>query len=88
MYWITLIPDHTEQLHHLHQHIAHKLALPPKQSFDPHMTLCNTQIKAPHEKVTTSFIDYLPLTDQFVLALGVCDPIGQFTEVIYQQKQH
>lgn len=86
MYWISLIPDHTERLHQLHQRIAQQLAKSPKQSFDPHMTLCNTKIPAPNEDVTTRLAHYTPLTDQFVLTLGACDPIGQLTDVIYQQK--
>ncbi|EKD71618.1 MAG: hypothetical protein ACD_46C00144G0008, partial [uncultured bacterium] len=27
---------------------------------------------------------YFPITDTFILALGKCDEIGQFTEVVYR----
>jgi 2'-5' RNA ligase len=86
IYWLALMPNQRPQLQVLHQIIADLLSLPVKATFDPHMTLLNSQssqqLKEAIQKIEKN---YQPIIDNFVLALGKSDPVGQLTEIIFNQ---
>jgi 2'-5' RNA ligase len=83
VYWVSLLPNNTDALHDMHRRIAGIINQPIKKSFDPHMTLINTKNKEYDAKVDKYSRSYKPLRDMFLLKLGRCDDVGQFTEVIY-----
>ena len=83
VYWISLLPNNTDALHGMHGKIADIINQPVKKSFDPHMTLINTKNKEYETKVDEYSRTYKPIRDMFLLKLGKCDDVGQFTEVIY-----
>lgn len=84
-YWISLIPNHLDVLNKMHAYIAHVLSLPIKKSFDPHMTLLNTKNQKCEIDVA-EFTSYEPLSDTFMLSLGLSDEVGQLKEIIYKIK--
>lgn len=84
IYWVSLLPRDCSALHEMHGIIARILGLPPKKNFDPHMTLINTKDKTYEKEVDKSRPSYVPITDTFVLTLGLSDEIGQLTEVVHR----
>lgn len=83
IFWISLLPDNSDALHKAHGYIANILQLPIKKTFDPHMTLINTKNKE-YEKAAALVSDsYKPISDKFILSLGMSDNSGQLTEIIY-----
>jgi 2'-5' RNA ligase len=83
VYWVSLLPNNTEALQDMHKKIVDIINQPIKKSFDPHMTLINTKNKEYDAKVDEFSHSYKPIRDMFILKLGRCDDVGQFTEVIY-----
>lgn len=84
IFWVSLLPDNCDILHKMHGFIASILKFPIKKSFDPHMTLINTKDKE-YEKEVAKFSDlYKPITDTFILSMGISDDIGQLTEIVYR----
>jgi 2'-5' RNA ligase len=83
VYWLSLLPNNTDALQNMHRIIADIINQPVKKSFDPHMTLINTKNKEYKVKVDEYSHKYKPIRDMFLLKLGKCDDVGQFTEVIY-----
>lgn len=86
--WVSLMPDHLEQLKERHLQVAKIIQHPLNASFeqyDPHMTLFNSLASTAcadfnrHSDVTPS------LKDDFKVALGFIDAVGQITELIYTQ---
>lgn len=85
--WISLLPVQAETLQQLHETVANIIKNPVNRSFenyDPHMTLINTnnvnyQTEAQKELTETDS----HLSDTFVLSLGTCDELGQFTRLIH-----
>ncbi|HEX4045499.1 MAG TPA: hypothetical protein VHZ76_07535 [Gammaproteobacteria bacterium] len=65
----------------MHNTIAIVLELSSKKIFDPHMTLINTLNQNYKQEVAQLSRFYIPITDLFVLALGISDDIGQFIEI-------
>lgn len=84
IFWTALLPDHEDELYKMHEVIATILQLPIKKTFSPHMTLVNSKSKEYTNAVDSLLTDsYTPITDQFVLSLGISDQIGQLTKIIY-----
>ena len=87
IFWVSLLPKNIDPLHKMHNIIAKSILLPSKKSFDPHLTLMNTKNKSYEKEVDKLRHSYFPITDTFILSLGKCDEIGQFTEVIYRYEK-
>lgn len=83
IYWISLLPEEQNILHHMHKLVANILQLPPKIHYDPHLTLINTKNANYQEKLDIISKSFIPIIDSFCLALGESDEIGQFIKVIY-----
>lgn len=85
-YWISLMPDHIEQLHQIHWSVANIIKHPLNSAFenyDPHMTLFNS---FDHEACMTFNVQsqVTPvLTDEFRISLGTIDLVGQITGIVY-----
>ena len=84
IYWISLVPSEVEILHKMHGKIAGGIKLPVKKDFDPHMTLINTRDKSCEREVSKFLVSYELIGDDFVLKLGECDDVGQFTRFVCQ----
>lgn len=84
IFWASLLPNHCEKLHEMHQLIAQVLDKPIKKNFDPHMTLFNTKNKAYENDVDVIKKSYIPISDTFVLSLGRSDDVGQLAKIIFQ----
>lgn len=84
IFWASLLPNHCEVLHKMHIDIAHVLRLPVNKSFDPHMTLISSRTNEYEKEVALISDSYKPISDTFILSLGVSDDIGQLTEIIYR----
>jgi len=84
LYWISLLPAKTDLLHKMHAIAIECLAVQPKRSFDPHMTLTNTRDPECQKEVDKYSTFYSVISDIFYLSLGRCDNVGQYTEVIYR----
>lgn len=84
VYWVSLIPDHLKKLHAMHAIIADLIHQPIKENFDPHMTLFNCENNAKDQDIKNHCHIYKTISDDFKLALGYCDEVGQFTEIIHQ----
>lgn len=83
IYWVSLLPNHTEVLYKMHEKIANIIEQPIKKNFDPHITLINTKNKEYEKEVEKFSILFNSFRDDFILKLGKCDEVGQFTEIIY-----
>lgn len=84
--WVSLMPNHEEDLHALHLQIAEIVKKPLNMSYenyDPHLTLFNSL-----EENACAEFNHTPkvvpaLTDRFVIALGLLDPYGQITKILH-----
>ena len=83
IYWVSLLPDNCEKLNAMHALLARTINLPIKRFFDPHMTLISTKNKECEKEVEKLLNSYEPISDKFVLSLGISDDIGQLVKVIY-----
>jgi len=83
IYGVSLLPDNHEKLQIMHALIARIINLPIKKSFDPHMTLVNTKNKEYKKEVERLSSDYEPISDKFILSLGISDDIGQLVKVVH-----
>ncbi len=86
IHWVSLLPDQRLLLSKMHQVIAPIVDVPVKDVYEPHMTLINTKNSGYQKKVNEFIKFYSPIADQFVLAIGDCDAVGQFTQIIYKVK--
>ena len=82
VFWVSLLPNNRDFLHKLHGLIANVLRLPIKKTFDPHMTLISTTEKEYEKKVALVSDFYKPITDTFILSLGISDDIGQLKQIL------
>jgi 2'-5' RNA ligase len=79
IFWISLLPNQRDFLHEMHQTVANTVNLAINKSYDPHMTLINTKNNS-YAIMTDKFVEsYSPIEDDFILSIGGCDAIGQFT---------
>lgn len=86
MFWISLLPDASSELHQLQAEVAALLKVSSKRPYDPHLTLIST-LDSKYEGKAVPFIkDYQPIADKFILALGECDELGQFIRIIHQKE--
>lgn len=87
MCWVSLVPDHLEQLKERHLKIAEMIKRPLNAAFeqyDPHMTLFNSRALIACAEFNSQPQATASLSDNFTIALGFIDAIGQITQLIYQ----
>ncbi|HVY53158.1 MAG TPA: 2'-5' RNA ligase family protein [Gammaproteobacteria bacterium] len=78
LYWVSLIPEQKTLLMELHLQIAQIIQKPLNLAFDqydPHLTLCNSLQKP-------NILWNNQIDDEFVLALGKSDTVGQLIKII------
>lgn len=83
IFWVSLMPNQRNLLNEMHIVVAKIVNSPSKKSYDPHLTLINTR-DSDYKKMADKLIKiYSPISDDFALAMGECDEIGQFTKLIH-----
>ena len=87
-HWVSLIPDHTEELWELHRQSLQVLGIPVKVWFDPHMTLFNSIDEQQETAISTFEKSFSGLEDNFVLTLGTSGFAGQFKKILFQAKSN
>ncbi|KTD23945.1 2'-5' RNA ligase family protein [Legionella maceachernii] len=81
-FWVSLLPDKVDALNDMYSEII-KIVKPfNNKLFDPHMTLFNTKNKEYKTLIKDDLSQYSSISDCFILALGECDEIGQFTRLV------
>lgn len=83
IFWVSLMPDQRDILNEMHQIVANAIKSPINKSYDPHMTLINTKDSEYIKMAIALEKTYSPISDNFVLAIGECDSIGQLTKSIH-----
>jgi 2'-5' RNA ligase len=86
IFWIALLPNKRDKLHAMHHTIADILFKPTKKIFDPHMTLCNSKMSDGQTEITRLKKFYKPISDRFILSLGLSDEAGQLIHIIRKAK--
>ena len=84
--WVSLIPDQRDQLRQLHLIVAEIIKEPLNRAFehyDPHMTLFNSRAKVACAKLNQHSQIIPAMEDDFVLALGPTDDVGQVVSILY-----
>ncbi|HVT62700.1 MAG TPA: hypothetical protein VHD33_04345 [Legionellaceae bacterium] len=84
--WVSLIPNHIDNLMDIHLKIAAIIKHPLNAAFadyDPHLTLFNSLEKTSCEWLNHHSEIHPPLTEEFVIALGESDDVGQFTKILF-----
>jgi 2'-5' RNA ligase len=82
-YGISLIPDNIDTLQVIHTDVAKLLQLPIRPEYDPHLTLFNS-LNQDFLPAMNKFAEtFAGIEDEFTLALGTSDFIGQFKQVIF-----
>lgn len=81
-YWLSLLPNHIDELNVLHRCAANIIKHSSTKHYDPHLTLINTGNSEYQNEVDKFLLTYKPLSDNFMLSLGKCDDIGQYTEIL------
>lgn len=82
-YFLSFLPEEKQWLINLHEKVSAILAIPKKNNYDPHMTICNTKITCLTKEWEQKIFAFLPFTDSFILALGCADKAGQITKIIF-----
>lgn len=85
MFWISLMPGDVPELHKLQAEVAATLKIPSKRPYDPHLTLMSTSDSTYENKAAPVVEEYRTIADTFILALGECDELGQFVNIIHQK---
>ncbi len=86
MFWISLLPGVSPELHKLQEEVASILKVSSIRAYDPHLTLMSTLDSKYENKAALLIKDYHPIADKFILALGECDELGQFVRIIHQKE--
>jgi hypothetical protein len=86
IYWISLLPHFCDALITMHHLVADLIHEPVKKNYDPHMTLINTKNTSYQTEVDKMVRFFVPIRDQFILALGKSDDIGQLTDVLFSYR--
>lgn len=83
--WVALLPGEDATLKKMHTIVARIIApvQKPLTAYEPHLTLINTTDKDYIEKIQPLLNSYTQIKDEFILALGACDAIGQLTDILY-----
>lgn len=84
-YWAALLPDKEDILLDMHNKVAELIKDPINKPYEPHMTLINTKDKRYESRVIDLEKRYQAIKDKFILSIGHCDEVGQFTKVLYQR---
>lgn len=84
IFWASLLPNKSDELHRMHRLIAQLLGKPIKEKFDPHMTLLSTKNKNYEKEVDVIKNSYKPVSDTFILSLGNSDDVGQLIKIIFK----
>lgn len=86
IFWVSLMPNQRSTLNEMHQAVADSIKAPINKSYDPHMTLINT--KNPEYKKMANDLSksYTPIKDTFILSIGECDAIGQYTKLLHKSE--
>lgn len=83
--WISLMPDKLAQLHSLHWQLTTIIQKPLNAAFfdyDPHLTLLNSQSESESESINKNAVLNPSFIDEFIVALGLIDEVGQITEIL------
>lgn len=83
-FWISLLPTETEMLHELNSALNKILNTKLTRPYDPHLTLLSTKDSSYKEKSREHLNKSISITDNFTVALGNCDDLGQFTKILYK----
>jgi hypothetical protein len=85
-FWVSLIPDNVEQLNDMHAKVANLVKTSTMNNYDPHLTLINTLDFNYKNKIKVLLDEYNSISDCFILSLGECDSLGQFTKILKQSE--
>lgn len=86
--WVSLMPDKREQLQQRHLLVADIIKEPLNRAFehyDPHMTLFNSRAKVACAKLNQQSQIIPAMEDDFVVALGPTDDVGQVVSILYTE---
>ncbi|WP_058534666.1 hypothetical protein [Legionella saoudiensis] len=83
-FWISLLPTKTEELNKLHTKLNPIVNVQSFRPYDPHLTLLSTKDPNYIGKAHSILKKDILLSDDFVIAIGNCDKLGQFTNTIYK----
>jgi len=84
--WVSLIPAHIERLTEIHLEIAKIIKIPLNAAFseyDPHLTLFNSHAEELYAHLNNLPQVVPPLEEEFNVALGLIDEVGQLTEILF-----
>lgn len=84
--WVSLLPNNRDDLNEMHTKISSFIKNPIKKIYDyydPHLTLINTTKIAYQKSVALLFSQFQPISDTFLLSIGISDQIGQFKKILY-----
>ncbi len=87
--WVSLMPDNLDKLKELHLQVADIIKRPLNGAFDnydPHMTLFNSKSDDACLEFNRNPRLIMPLEDDFTVALGIIDDVGQINEIIYSNE--
>lgn len=87
IFWVSLMPDQRSALDRMHRLVANIVNVPVNKHYDPHMTLISTKDAQYKEKAHEILKSYSTISDKFVISLGECDSVGQFTKLLYQSTE-
>lgn len=88
MVWVSLMPNKRDQLTQRHLLVADIIQQPLNAAFeyyDPHMTLFNSRAKAACAQLNQRSQITPALEDDFVLALGPIDDVGQLMSIHFKE---
>lgn len=83
-YWISLLPTKIEELHRLHNHLNSIINIDLPRPYDPHLTLLSTKDTNYKEKAQPILNKNISISADFIIAIGHCDELGQFTNILFQ----
>lgn len=83
-FWVSIMPNQRLALDKMHQIVASTVNAPINKSYDPHMTLISTKDAEYQKKAEDVAKSYAPISDAFVLSIGECDAVGQFTKLLHK----
>ncbi|MFJ1267110.1 2'-5' RNA ligase family protein [Legionella lytica] len=80
-YWISLLPTKIKELHELQHQLNSIIHINSLRPYDPHLTLLSTKDTNYIEKAQPILNKDIFISDDFVIAIGNCDELGQFTNI-------
>lgn len=82
-FYISLLPKNISELLIMQSKVSLFVgSVHSKAIYDPHLTLISTLDCLYERKAETIINEYVAISDRFILSLGACDKIGQFTNII------